>query len=151
MAALQCEICGGKLIGRSGGLFECDSCGMEYSTAWAKEKIQEIKGTVKVEGTVKVDGPIEVKGGVSVESLLKRGQLALEYGEWDDAEQYFDEALNYDPECAEAYLGKLMADLRVKTREGLNNCDKSFILFLLNPSTFNLLKLFNIFTFSSLL
>ena len=31
-AALQCEICGGKLVGRPGGIFECDSCGMEYST-----------------------------------------------------------------------------------------------------------------------
>ena len=52
MAALTCEICGGKLIGKPGGVFECDSCGMEYSTEWARNKIQEIKGTVKVEGTV---------------------------------------------------------------------------------------------------
>ena len=51
-AALQCEICGGKLVGKPGGIFECDSCGMEYSTELAKAKIQEIKGTVKVEGTV---------------------------------------------------------------------------------------------------
>ena len=54
MAALQCEICGGKLIGKPGGVFECDSCGMEYSTEWAKAKIQEIRGTVQVEGTVEV-------------------------------------------------------------------------------------------------
>ena len=54
MAALQCEICGGKLIGKPGGLFECESCGMEYNTDWAKAKVQEIKGTVKVEGTVSV-------------------------------------------------------------------------------------------------
>ena len=43
-AKLQCEICGGKLIGKPGGIFECDSCGVEYSTEWAKEKIQEITG-----------------------------------------------------------------------------------------------------------
>ena len=42
MAALTCEICGGKLIGKPGGVFECDSCGMEYSTEWARNKIQEI-------------------------------------------------------------------------------------------------------------
>jgi hypothetical protein len=27
MAALQCEICGGKLMGKPGGVFECDFCG----------------------------------------------------------------------------------------------------------------------------
>ena len=63
MAALQCEICGGKLVGKPGGIFECDSCGMEYSTEWAKAKIQEIKGTVKVEGTVEVTGKVQVEGG----------------------------------------------------------------------------------------
>lgn len=31
-AKLQCEIYGGKLIGKPGGIFECDSCGTEYST-----------------------------------------------------------------------------------------------------------------------
>ena len=55
---LQCEICGGKLIGKAGGIYECDSCGMEYDTTWVKEKIQEIKGTVKVEGTVEVTGKV---------------------------------------------------------------------------------------------
>ena len=69
MAALQCEICGGKLVGKPGGLFECEYCGVEYSTEWAKAKIQEIRGTVKVEGTVdvkgtvKIEGPVEIKGG----------------------------------------------------------------------------------------
>lgn len=56
MAALVCDICGGKLVGKPGGLFECDSCGMEYSKEWAQSKIQEVKGTVKVEGTVDVSG-----------------------------------------------------------------------------------------------
>ena len=59
-AKLQCEICGGKLIGRPGGIFECDSCGMEYDTAWAKQKIQEITGIVTVEGTVDVQGTVKI-------------------------------------------------------------------------------------------
>ena len=71
-AKLQCEICGGKLIGRPGGVFECDSCGMEYDTAWAKAKIQEITGTVKVEGTVEVTGKVQVEGPVKVEGGVKR-------------------------------------------------------------------------------
>ena len=113
MAALQCEICGGKLVGKPGGIFECDSCGMEYSTEWARAKIQEIKGTVKVEGTVevtgtvKLDGPVEVKGGVNAESLLKRGWMALEEKDWKAADGYFDEALNLNAESSDAYLGRL--------------------------------------------
>ena len=113
MAALQCEICGGKLIGKPGGLFECDSCGMEYSTEWAKAKIQEIRGTVKVEGTVevtgtvKVEGPVEIKGGVNIDSLIKRGQLALEDRNWAAAEKFFDEALNIDADRADCLWGML--------------------------------------------
>ena len=44
--AIVCDICGGKLMGRPGGVFECGSCGMEYDIAWAKEKAQGIKGAV---------------------------------------------------------------------------------------------------------
>ena len=112
MAALQCEICGGKLIGKPGGLFECEFCGTEYDTAWAKAKIQEIKGTVKIEGTVqvagtvKIDGPVQVENGPSLQTLLKIGWLALEDNNWEKAASYFDKVLDRDPECAEAYFGK---------------------------------------------
>lgn len=132
MAALQCEICGGKLVGKPGGLFECEYCGMEYNTDWAKAKIQEIKGTVKVEGTVevkgtvKVDGPIKVEGGINAEGLMKRGWLALEDGNWAEATRVFDQALDMDPESAQAYLGKLMADLQVRTQGDLKEQAEPF-------------------------
>ena len=116
-AKLQCEICGGKLVGKPGGIFECDSCGTEYSTEWAKAKIQEIQGTVKVEGTVEVKGSVQVEGAANVQSLIKRGYIALEDGKWDDAKKCFNDALNADPENAEAYLGLAMAksNCRYKT------------------------------------
>lgn len=119
MAALQCDICGGKLMGRPGGIFECDSCGMEYDTAWAKAKIQEIKGTVKVEGTVQVAGTVKIEGGVNIDSLLKRGILCLEDELWKDALHFFDEALNLDAECADAYFGKVCAKKAAKNLETL--------------------------------
>ena len=109
MAALQCELCGGKLIGKPGGIFECDHCGMEYSSDWAKAKIQEIQGTVKVEGTVQVEGTVKVEGSVNIESLLKRGQMALADKEWEKAAKFFDDALNINAECSDAYLGKYYA------------------------------------------
>lgn len=116
---LQCEICGGKLIGKPGGIFECDSCGTEYSTEWAKAKIQEIQGTVKVEGTVEVKGSVQVEGAANVQSLIKRGYLALEDRKWDEAEKCFNDALNADPENAEAYLGLGMSKAKCQNKEVL--------------------------------
>ena len=114
MAALQCEICGGKLVGKPGGIFECDSCGMEYSTEWAKAKIQEIKGTVKVEGTVEVQGTVQVEGTANAESLLRRGYMLLEDKKWPDADGYFEKVLDSEPENARAYLGKLLAEKKLE-------------------------------------
>lgn len=122
-AKLQCEICGGKLIGKPGGIFECDSCGVEYSTEWAKMKIQEIRGTVTVEGTVEVtgkvqvDGPVKVDSSANIEALLKRGNIALEDGEFKKAIDFFNNALNIDAMCAEAYLGLAMSEERCKNRD----------------------------------
>lgn len=48
-------------------------------------------------------------GGGNTAALIKRGNMALEDGEWEKADQFFEEALNQDAECAEAYLGKTLA------------------------------------------
>lgn len=47
--------------------------------------------------------------GGNVVALLKRGAMALEDGEWKKADGFYEEVLNQDAECAEAYLGKLLA------------------------------------------
>lgn len=118
-AKLQCEICGGKLIGRPGGIYECENCGMEFDTAWAKAKFQEITGTVKVEGTVEVTGKVQVDSTANKEALLQRGMLALEDGDWDKAKEFFNRALDLDAQYAEAYLGLAMIDLYVKSKNEL--------------------------------
>ena len=125
-AKLECEICGGKLVGKPGGVFECDSCGMEYSTEWAKQKIQEIRGTVKVEGTVEVTGKVQVEGGTvkvegtsSKESLLKRAKMCCADKEWERAGELIEQVLNADPECGEAYLYRYLIRCRRPTPEAL--------------------------------
>ena len=115
MAALQCEICGGKLMAKSGGLFECEYCGMQYDKTRIQEMVQEIKGTVKVEGTVQVTGTVKVEGSVNIDNYLKRGQMALADGNWESARTFFDEALNINAECSDAYLGILMAQNQLRT------------------------------------
>ena len=52
----------------------------------------------------------EVSYSSNVTALLKRGNMALEDREWEKADGFFEEVLNQDAECAEAYLGKLLAD-----------------------------------------
>lgn len=125
-AKLECEICGGKLIGKPGGIFECDSCGMEYSTEWAKAKIQEIRGTVQVEGTVEVTGKVQVEGGTvqvegaaTKESLLKRAEMCCAEEDWEKATELIEQVLNIDPECGEANLILVMVEEKIKSREEL--------------------------------
>ena len=58
--------------------------------------------------------------------LLKRAFMFLEDGDWNRADEFCEQVLNIDPECAEAYLGKLMAELRVRQQEDLKNQEKPF-------------------------
>ena len=112
---LQCDVCGGKLIGKPGGLFECENCGTDYSTEWARAKIQEITGSVKIEGSVAVEG-IATK-----ENLLKRCYYLLSDYEFEEAEKGFKQLLKIDPENYDAYLGLVLADLGYRDVEAFQD------------------------------
>lgn len=58
--------------------------------------------------------------------LLKRAFIFLEDGDWSSADEYCEKVLDLDPECAQAYLGKLMAKLRVRKVDDLANCEQPF-------------------------
>lgn len=58
--------------------------------------------------------------------LLKRAFMFLEDGDWQSADEYCERVLDLDPENALGYLGKLMAELRVRKQEDLNYCEKPF-------------------------
>lgn len=84
MTALVCDICGGKLVMQSGGVAKCDSCGMEYTKERIQEKVQEIKGTVKI------DGPVEtVKGDAEKERLLNMANDCLNKGNLEEAKRIY--------------------------------------------------------------
>ena len=67
-----------------------------------------------------------VAGNTNIAPLLKRAFMFLEDGDWTSANEYCEKVLDIDPECAEAYLGKLMAELQVKKQEKLQDCAKPF-------------------------
>lgn len=86
MAALVCDICGGKLTMGSGGIAVCDSCGMEHTKERMQEKVQEIKGTVRIDNSHMTD------------SWMKMGHAAASAGNHKEAYEYFTKVIEVDSE-----------------------------------------------------
>ncbi len=80
---------------------------------------EEPKATVKE--TVVVN-----QGTANAAPLLKRAFMFLEDGNWKEADEYCEKVLDQDPENAEAYLGKLMAELHTRTRDTLKDNAEPF-------------------------
>ena len=66
------------------------------------------------------------ESGFSASSLLKRAFLFLEDAEWQNANEFAEVVLNSDPECAEAYLVKLMCAFGCRKRENIKDCSYPF-------------------------
>jgi tetratricopeptide (TPR) repeat protein len=94
--------------------------------------IKKVVNADKDNKTVKVaavpENVIYNKAGVGagVEQALKRATFFLEDGDWNSASTYFEKALDLQPECAEAYVGKLMLEYGVRKREELSKQTKPF-------------------------
>ena len=58
--------------------------------------------------------------------MFERAKMHLSYGEFADADRVFEDILNRDPNNAEAYVGKLMVDLKVKKESDLKKHPISF-------------------------
>jgi alpha-tubulin suppressor-like RCC1 family protein len=82
--------------------------------------------TVVQEKIIVQGGSSGGNGGPDTASLLKRAFMFLEDGNWQDANAYCEKVLDIDPENALAYVGKLMAELRVQRRECLKDQRKLF-------------------------
>ena len=65
--------------------------------------------------TVKETVVVHNEGGSNVQALLDRGQMALEDGEWEKADEFFEQVLNQDAKCGAAYLGKFLARVQCRS------------------------------------
>lgn len=65
-------------------------------------------------------------GNANTAPLLKRAFMFLEDGDWISANEYCEKVLDIDPECGEAYLGKLLSELRVRKQESLKDQAEPF-------------------------
>ncbi|MBR3436140.1 MAG: tetratricopeptide repeat protein, partial [Lachnospiraceae bacterium] len=60
-------------------------------------------------------------------TLLRRASLFLEDEEWDKAFLYFDVVLDHEPENALAYLGELLSDLHLHSKEELKDFPEPYM------------------------
>lgn len=88
-----------------------------------------IRGINKIIGSSKHPSAKEIVHTIenaNVDSTLKRAFIFLEDNDWQEANNYFERALDQDPENAEAYLGKLMVDLKITKKEDFASLTEKF-------------------------
>jgi tetratricopeptide (TPR) repeat protein len=88
--------------------------------------IKKIIGTNPTPKSPTEDPTAATTTAPNIPPLLKRAFMFLEDGEFDRADDFSEQILNQDPENAQAYLVKLMAELHVKKPEELKDCKNPF-------------------------
>ena len=91
-----------------------------------------VRGITKVvkkdepKATTIVKETVVSAGSTNTAPLLERAFMFLEDGDWTSANEYCEKVLDLDPKNAQAYLGKLMAECRVRKQEKLKDCAEPF-------------------------
>ncbi len=61
------------------------------------------------------------KNEIDIATLKKRGYMAMEDGEWEKADEFFESILNQDAENGDAFLGKLLVKKRCSNMKALES------------------------------
>ena len=85
-----------------------------------------LRGVEKLLGKNEGNAAAHSDSKSAAEPLLTRAFMFLEDGNWKEADKYCEKVLDQDPENAQAYLGKLMAECCVRRKEELKDCRESF-------------------------
>ena len=94
---------------------------------YIQDVVHGVKKLVEVNiTTIKETVVVNSEVNSNVTALLKRGFMALEDREWGKADSFFEQALNQNAELAQAYLGKLLAELHVSRLESLRDLERPF-------------------------
>ena len=94
-----CPSCGAKLTSQNNSnMFICEFC--DSTVIRAKSSPQQDFAS-------------------NTDALLTRAFLFLEESEFDKAHQYFENILDLNPHCSQAYIGKLLSRLRLHTIQDL--------------------------------
>ncbi len=91
-----------------------------------QDLIRGIKKLTEVDKPAAKETVVVQETAANTAPLLKRAFIFLEDGDWNSADEYCEKVLDIDPENAQAYLGKLMAELRVRKQEKLKGQAEAF-------------------------
>lgn len=81
-----------------------------------QDLIRGIRKMLNADAPKQAAAPVAAPVGTvsaGVDPLLKRAALFLEDGAWDSALEYYEKVLDLNPECAQAYMGRLLVSRRV--------------------------------------
>ena len=82
-----------------------------------REISEKIEGMLKPEEAAIVPDSIVTATAANKENLVKRAYMFLEDGEFETADSYFDKILDIDIEDSRAYIGKLLAECRIRNED----------------------------------
>ncbi|MBQ9199349.1 MAG: hypothetical protein IJ141_04155 [Lachnospiraceae bacterium] len=99
---------------------KCPNCGSLKSVSITSDELNNNKEVSSVFNGYS----IEINKNASEESLLKRIELFLEDGEWEQANYYCEQVLDINPENGYAYFYKLMAEKHIKIEEDIQKCSE---------------------------
>ena len=94
---------------------------MEEQQRQMQEQLEAMRRTQKQAGSATSNAPSN-----DIAPLLRRAFMFAEDKKWDSANEYFEKVLDRDPENADAYLGKLMVEMKVTRQEQLRDCAEPF-------------------------
>lgn len=86
-----------------------------------RELSEKIEGMLKPEEAAIVPDAIVTATAANKENLIKRAYMFLEDGEFETADSYFDKILDIDIEDSRAYIGKLLAECRIRNEDEIAN------------------------------
>ena len=94
--------------------------GQKSQPAVSPENLKVTENIAKPE-TTHTEKIYEPVLGVETEALIKRANIFLEDEDFEEADRYFEQALNQDPENSKAYIGKLLVAKKVHNIDELLN------------------------------
>ena len=99
MKKIQCEICGSTNIKKiKDSIFECQSCGVQYTTDDVKRLFVEIGGTVKIDGAVKIDKTDRIQ------NLYQLAEVDIDKTDCGNAQKYYEEIIVEEPTSWKAHF-----------------------------------------------
>lgn len=101
---------------------ECPHCHSRNTVELSEEEWEKAQKQIELSSNKQ----IQINQNATTDTLKRRVQLFLEDSDWTSANTYCEAILDVDPENADAYLGKLLAELQIQKKELLPNCAKPF-------------------------